>query len=190
DSLAAIGGLEFRFQESGADHERLVYAFDYESLADIVDQVARLDEVVSISLRWPAELMNSQAGWLHQSGTSNQLPVFEQGIFGCGQIIGVADTGLHATHCSFNDDSYGTPVMSVCSSGTGCTAGTPDFSHRKIGIYYKWSGAAGSTPADGHGHGTHVMGSVAGNNPADPVDCENFSSPGGTTNLDGTAPGA
>jgi hypothetical protein len=34
------------------------------------------------------------------------------------------------------------------------------------------------------------MGSIAGNNPADAVDCTTFSSPGGTTDLDGTAPGA
>ncbi len=190
DALSAVGGLDFRFHESGADHDRLVYGFDQDSLGDIVDRIARLDEVMTVTLRWPAEFMNSQAGWLHQSGSNNQLPVFEQGLFGCGQVIGAADSGLHATHCSFSDTAYGQPVTSVCASGGTCTAGTPDFAHRKIGIHYKWSGDSGTAPADGHGHGTHVMGSIAGNNPADAVDCSTFSSPGGTTDLDGTAPGA
>lgn len=190
DTLAAVSGLDFRFHESGIDHDRLVFGFEHANLASIVDQVATMDEVASVSLRWSAEFMNSQGGWLHQSGNQNQFPIFEQGIFGCGQIIGAADSGLHATHCSFSDTTFGQPVTSVCASGASCTAGTPNFAHRKIGIHYKWSGTAGTAPADDHGHGTHVMGSVAGNNPADAVDCTTFSSPGGTTDLDGMAPGA
>ncbi|MCH8479197.1 MAG: S8 family serine peptidase, partial [Wenzhouxiangella sp.] len=104
--------------------------------------------------------------------------------------MGAADSGLHATHCSFSDTSFGQPVTSVCPSGSSCAAVTPDFDHRKIGAHYKWDGSTSGGPADNQGHGTHVIGSILGNNPAQAVDCETFTTPGGVTNLDGTAPGA
>ena len=66
----------------------------------------------------------------------------------------------------------------------------PNPAARKVIAYYKWSGLAGNQPADNHGHGTHVVGSLLGQNPATPVDCTNFTTPGGNTDLDGTAPGA
>ncbi|MDW8479458.1 MAG: hypothetical protein RML12_06005 [Xanthomonadales bacterium] len=54
------------------------------------------------------------------------------------------------------------PPVSVCNTGASCPAGTPNPALRKVVMYYEWSGGAG--PDDGHGHGTHVMGSLAGNN--------------------------
>ncbi len=191
NGLLAIPGLELQATERGAE-ERLVVSFDSGQLADSVAALARNPQVASISLRWDNELMNSQAGWLHQSGSTSgpsPLPIFEQGIFGCGQIVAAADSGLHVSHCSFADADYGAPVSTACNQGTDCPPVTPDFNHRKIGAHYKWDAASGA-PADGHGHGTHVMGSIMGNNPANAVDCDDFTTPGGLTDLDGTAPGA
>ncbi|MCK9488927.1 MAG: S8 family serine peptidase [Xanthomonadales bacterium] len=190
-ALLAVPGLELQATERGAE-QRLVMRFDAGQLADSVMAVARNPDVASVSLRWDNEFMNSQADWLHQSGSSagpNPLPIFEQGIFGCGQIVAAADSGLHVAHCSFSDADYGAPVSTACNQGSNCPPVTPDFDHRKIGAHYKWDAASGS-PADGHGHGTHVMGSIMGNNPANAVDCEDLTTPGGLTDLDGTAPGA
>jgi subtilisin-like proprotein convertase family protein len=192
NALLATPGIELRRIEQAPGHERLVLGFDRDLLASSVATLAAHPEVASVSMRWNNEFMNSQAGWLHQSGTNTgagQLPVFEQGIFGCGQIVGAADSGLFATNCAFSDTEYGQPVTSVCNTGSTCPTVSPDFDHRKIGAHYKWDGSTGA-PADGHGHGTHVMGSILGNNPASAVDCENYTSPGGLTDLDGTAPGA
>ncbi len=193
NAVLALPGIDLRLIEQASDHERLVVGFDFEQLESTVFAIAEHPEVASISLRWDNEFMNSQAGWLHQSGTNtgpDQLPIFEQGIFGCGQIIGAADSGLHATHCSFSDTVFGQPVTSVCNTGATCPVAAADFTHRKVGAHYKWSGTAGTAPADDHGHGTHVMGSILGNNPASAVDCAAFTTPGGLTDLDGTAPGA
>lgn len=196
DSLLSIAGLTHRFEEQGFDHTRVVLGFEHASLAEAVQTLAQLPEVATISLRWQNEMMNSQAGWLHQSGQQtpleDSLPIFERGIFGCGQIVGVADSGLHATHCSFSDPAYPVVPNTVCATGSTCAPATPDFNHRKVGMHYKWDGSTSGNPADNatSGHGTHVSGSITGNNLANPVDCENFTTPGGLTDLDGTAPGA
>ncbi len=192
DALLGVQGLETLQVEDGPDHQRLVMRFQHNHLAQAVHALAAQPEVATVSLRWQHEMLNSEAGWLHQSGINPSLPIFEQGIFGCGQIIGAADSGITATHCSFNDPNFGLPVTSVCASGSGCTPVTPDFGHRKIGAHYKWDGSTTGGPADNasSGHGTHVMGSILGNDIANPVDCQNLTSPGGLTNLDGTAPGA
>ncbi|MBX3726245.1 MAG: S8 family serine peptidase [Xanthomonadales bacterium] len=194
--LSAPGIALHSIQEVGAS-ERLVVSFQAASLRDAVFEIAGNPEVGAVGYHWPAENFNSQAGWLHQSGTNSgpsQLPVFERGLFGCGQLIGMLDSGLHAANCAFSDinPQTGQPRAvntSSCTGGTSCTAIAVDNVHRKIGAHYKWNGGTGG-PADGHGHGTHVAGSILGNNPTGAVDCANFTTPGGLTNLDGTAPGA
>ncbi len=195
DGLLSTPGLSYKLTEQGFDHERIVVGFERSALADAVQALALNPEVATVSLRWTNELMNSQAGWLHQSGqqapVAGSMPAFENGLFGCGQIVAAADSGLHATHCSFSDANFGQPVTSVCASGASCPTITPDFDHRKIGAHYKWDGSTSGAPADGHGHGTHVMGTITGNNLATgAVDCTTRTSPGGLTDLDGTAPGA
>lgn len=188
--IQSLAGLSLDLTFSGFDGERLLLSFERDLLSESVIALAAEDAVASISLHWPNDFMNSQAPGLHQSGTISDRPLYDQGLFGCGQIIGAADSGLHATHCSFSDTDYGQPVTSVCPSGTSCAAVTPDFDHRKIGAHYKWDGSTSGGPADNQGHGTHVIGSILGNNPAGAVDCEAFTTPGGVTDLDGTAPGA
>ncbi|HRQ63585.1 MAG TPA: S8 family serine peptidase [Xanthomonadaceae bacterium] len=189
DRLSALSGLDFAHAEQTADRHRLVFRFRRPQLDVAVLALSQDDSVQAIALRWPPRLMNSQAGWLHQSGNSPDRPVFDQGIFGCGQVIGVLDSGLHVPHCSFDDPVHGAPSFTSCNLGAACPAIPHDFSHRKIGAYYKWSGLAGGME-DLHGHGTHVTGSAVGNNHAAEVDCAALTTPGGVTDLDGTAPGA
>ncbi len=184
-----VDGLDFVRRERGQDQERLVVSFDPARLDSVLEALVVADEVAAINLHWPRRPLNSQAGWLHQSGEADLTPVFDQGLFGCGQVIGVLDTGVHPNHCSFDDPAYGLPAHDICSAGADCVAITPDFGHRKVGAHYNWSGGSGA-PADLQGHGTHVAASAVGNNRANPVDCESFTSPGGTSDLDGTAPGA
>jgi subtilisin family serine protease/subtilisin-like proprotein convertase family protein len=188
-----IPGLTFsRDVEAGAE-TRLIATFDRAQLRASVEQLARNPDVIAIGLRMPSRLKNSQADWLHQSNVNTPTPlrpVFDKGLYGCGQIIGELDTGIHMANCAFNDAAQTTPV-NVCTTGASCpTIAAPNNAARKVIAYYKWSGLAGSAPEDNHGHGTHVAGSIAGQNPANAVDCANFTTPGGNTDLDGTAPGA
>ncbi|MCX7557571.1 S8 family serine peptidase [Xanthomonadaceae bacterium JHOS43] len=194
-SIAAVPGLRDVRSVTVGGEQRLVAGFDRAQLASSVAQLALESSVLSIGFDRPKRLANSQADWLHQSniGTpSRHMPVFDQGIYGCGQIIGELDTGLHLDNVAFKDASQTTPV-SVCDDGSGCLGiAAPNNAARKVIAYYKWSGDAGASWADEHGHGTHVAGSILGNNNvANPgVDCVNYTTPGGHTDLDGTAPGA
>jgi subtilisin-like proprotein convertase family protein len=189
--LFSLPGIDHQFSENAGDHTRLVVRFDRSLLAVSLPQIVSLEDVAYVGYRWPNELFNSQAGWLHQGGNpppTPTRPIFARGIFGCGETVAALDTGLTVSHCSFNDSAH-SPGVSVCNTGASCPVGTPNPAHRKVPMYYVWSG--GSSPGDSQGHGTHVMGSLAGNDlGAGAVDCATFSTPGGNTDLDGTAPGA
>jgi subtilisin-like proprotein convertase family protein len=191
-AIAQTPGLTFSNAVTAGSETRLLARFDRAQLQASVLQLAADPDVTAIGFRWPAQLLNSQADWLHQSNVNSPsplLPVFNRGLYGCGQVIGELDSGLHAAHCSFSDASQAIPFTS-CSNGTSCASIAPNGNHRKVIAHYNWSGSSATAPADGHGHGTHVAGSAVGQNPANPVDCANFTTPGGNTDLDGSAPGA
>lgn len=81
---------------------------------------------------------NTNNRWIVQSNISGVHPVYDNGITGVGQIVGVIDSALDMNHCSFRD-----PVNN-----------TPGPSHRKVLAYNTAQGSSS--------HGTHVSGTVAG----------------------------
>lgn len=89
------------------------------------------------------ERSNTNNRWIVQSNVTNVTPVYNHGIRGQGQIIGVIDSRIDMNHCSFRDSVNNTP-------GPG---------HRKV-IYYGTTLGAAS-------HGTHVAGTAAGDAGAD-----------------------
>lgn len=172
-----------RFDRTPAARDELVRA---------LETLALRDDVLSISFRKPLSSRNSQGHWLHQGNVNSpspQYPVWNRGIYGCGQIVGELDTGLYVGNVAFNDTTQTLPI-SVCNSGTSCAAIAENNNHRKVVAYYKWSGASGGSWADGHGHGTHVAGSIMGNdNGVNPgQDCATLTAPSGTSDLVGMAP--
>jgi hypothetical protein len=81
-------------------------------------------------------LFNDDSRWVVQSGItqSRRTPIWDHGLLGEGQIVAVADTGLHVDSCFFAGDDK--------------VVGYQDFGSTGIG--------------DPNGHGTHVAGSIAG----------------------------
>nr|XP_010919426.1 subtilisin-like protease SBT1.2 [Elaeis guineensis] len=77
---------------------------------------------------------------------------------GKGVIIGILDTGLHATHPSFNDDGMPPPPSKwkgSCEFPAGCNnklIGAKSFPNSGVGA-----------PDDEVGHGTHTASTAAGN---------------------------
>ncbi|MEM7054614.1 MAG: S8 family serine peptidase, partial [Pseudomonadota bacterium] len=195
NQLLDSSNVQLQFQADSPLGAYLGLRVAHAGLPDWLANMAELDQVRSISLMRPARLLNSEAGWLHQSGDApGNLPVFEQGIFGCGQTIGVLDSGFDYGSCAFRDDNQPTPTIDDCATGAICPSVSMDNTHRKIGLYYNWSGgSAGDDPCGGgssFGHGTHVAGSISGNQLENPTDCDNLQTPGALTDFDGTsAPG-
>ncbi|MCD6327532.1 S8 family serine peptidase [bacterium] len=131
------------------DTQRLRVRVAGEDLLQLVTEVSRRSNVLWIDKYHPPFLLNDNSRWICQSYISPRTPVWDNGIHGEGQIVGVADTGLDADMCFFYDESEGLPSSTVNNN------------QRKTIVYYD---LAGNGDWDGHSHGTHVAGSIAGDN--------------------------
>ncbi len=139
------------------------------SPAEIVrfrEDLAQLPEVFWLDLEPRRELLNDTTIWVGQSGLSAGMttPVFDHGIFGEGQVVGIIDTGIDADMCFFRDTTKGLPPTNVCNGGT-----VVDTTQRKIlAVDFlsstECSGGISATEWDTQNHGTHVAGTVAGDN--------------------------
>ncbi|RLE25828.1 MAG: hypothetical protein DRJ65_06860, partial [Acidobacteria bacterium] len=134
-----------------------------------VDLLTGLEDVLSVDLWREKQLVNDHSIWVGQSyDTSNTTnyavtaPIWNQGILGAGQIVCVNDSGLDSDMCYFRFDS---------SAGSKTTAQSPlppDIGTlepgKKVVAYYVAPGADAYDSSSVSYHGTHVSGSVAGDN--------------------------
>jgi hypothetical protein len=135
-------------------------------IAALREPLAGMRDVFWIDLEGRKVLLNDTTIWVGQSGLSGGMttPIFSQGIFGEGQTVGIIDTGIDADACYFRDTARGLPPTNLCNGGT-----TVNTSQRKvIAVDFLASsecgGGIGSTEWDTQNHGTHVAGTVAGDN--------------------------
>lgn len=157
------------------------------SPAEIValrEPLAALRDVFWLELEGRRVLLNDTTVWVGQSGLSGgqTTPIFSKGIYGEGQIVGVLDTGIDPDACFFRDTAQGLPPTNACNGGTVVN----NAQRKVVAVDFLWStdcaGGIASNEWDNHGHGTHVAGTVAGDNFA------NLLTPRDTA--DGMAPGA
>jgi hypothetical protein len=194
---SALDGLEAAAAPSGKNGAwRVEAVVPAGRLGPILSRLSDLSEVEAIEEARRVRLHNQDAVWVHQSfvGPSPQeTPVFNEGIFGCGQVIAVSDSGQDFDSCYFRDQVLGDPPISSCVSPP-CAAATPDPNQRKDIIYYNWSGTALGDDDfcpnlfGPSGHGTHTSGSAAGDD-TPYADCAGFGTPARNAG-DGQAPGA
>ncbi len=105
--------------------------------------LANINDVQWIESAPEITMRNSTDRWIVQSNINGFFPVYDNGIRGENQLVAVMDGRVNANHCSFSDpegDPFG-----------------PD--HRKIEAY--------NSPTGADFHGTHVAGTVLGDNNAD-----------------------
>jgi hypothetical protein len=147
------------------------------------EELARLRDVFWIDLEGRKALRNDTTVWVGQSGLSGgqTTPIFSQGIFGEGQTVAIVDTGIDPDMCWFRDTARGLPPINACNGGT-----VVDTSQRKvIATDFLWSsecsGGISNSEWDTQDHGTHVAGTVAGDNFANLLTHDT---------ADGMAPGA
>ncbi|MCP3978751.1 MAG: S8 family serine peptidase [bacterium] len=105
-----------------------------------LERLARLDAVAWIEESGELSLRNDDAHWVVQGGDAPATPVWDRGLHGEGQIVGVIDSPIDVRSCFFRDPRDNSPG--------------PD--HRKIVSYRSSQGLVGFS------HGTHVAGIVAG----------------------------
>ena len=111
-------------------------------------------------VRWveearPIHFNNSQTSWKIQSGIQDYRPIWDQGLRGEGQIIGVADSGIDWDHECFYDPEH--PQVQYTNKGQ---TNPPDLAHRKIVNYWRFV----NDGQDKSDHGTHVSGTLACDN--------------------------
>jgi len=134
--LRAIDGLEIlRTAPLGANEVvvAILPLTQIQRLAEI-DAIQFVEEAGEITLR------NNSARWVVQSNSNGFTPLYTAGITGEGQVVGIMDSRVRATHCAFTDSQPIGP------------------NHRKILAY--------NTSLGGSSHGTHVAGTVAGDSGA------------------------
>jgi hypothetical protein len=152
-------------------------------IAALREPLAGLRDVFWIELEGRKTLLNDTTIWVGQSGLSGgqTTPIFSQGIFGEGQTVGIIDTGIDPDMCFFRDTARGLPPTNACNGGT-----LVDTAQRKvIAVDFltasECTGGISGTEWDTQNHGTHVAGTVAG---------DNFANLLTHNTADGMAPGA
>lgn len=104
-------------------------------------------------------LRNRDGALAIQSPDANSHIVWQHGILGAGEIIGVADTGIDYDNCFFND--VATPIPAQCVAVPGAQSpNCINHAHRKIVSYRRFPSSDFQDYRGGHG--THVVGSIAG----------------------------
>ncbi len=193
-----LSGLDVVAASSGKDGAwRLEATVPFERLAAVLSRLAGLPEVEAVEIARLLRPLNQDAVWVHQSfveSSPQQTPIFDRGIFGCGQILGLADSGQDYDSCFFRDSVNGPPPISPCLFAP-CSVGSPALNRRKDILYYNWSGTPTGDDdtcptflGGASGHGTHTSGSAAGDQTPF-ADCAAFTSPERSSG-DGQAPGA
>ncbi|HEY6177695.1 MAG TPA: S8 family serine peptidase, partial [Kofleriaceae bacterium] len=167
----------------GARFSRVRLRVGDAALTGTTTALAGLADVFWIDVEGRRELLNDTTVWVGQSGLDAGMttPVFDHGIHGEGQVVGYIDTGIDADSCYFRDATLGLPAMNACDGGT-----TVDPAQRKV-LAVDFSsatecvGGIAANEWDTQNHGSHVAGTIAGDNLASPI----LHDPG-----DGMAPGA
>jgi fibronectin type 3 domain-containing protein len=182
-AAAGLPGVTVVGSDRGARFSRVRLRVPGDALAGATTALAALADVFWIDVEGRRELLNDTTIWVGQSGLDAGMttPVFDHGIHGEGQVVGYIDTGIDADSCYFRDATRGLPPMNVCDGGT-----TSDPAQRKViavdfSSTTECTGGIAANEWDTQNHGSHVAGTIAGDNLANPI----VHDPG-----DGMAPGA
>lgn len=164
---ASVQRLKGRILDVGRDTLRVEVPFA------AIAQLAALEEVLWVTEHVEMELFNDSMRWVIQTNTLNETAIWNKGIHGEGEIIGIGDSGL----------DYDTP-WARDAAGTAIGA-----EHRKVVGYDTRYGD--DYDSDSPGHGTHVFGTVAGDRtPVDGTDSGNGMAPKAKVFIQDMTPGA
>lgn len=158
--LSGLGHLlRLRDDASGTGVARFrAPAGEVESLAALLAAIPR---VSWIEPEGPLRPSNDDSAWVVQGGDET-TPLFDRGLTGWGQILGIAESGLDTDACQFRlsaDAAAQTLLNNTQPPAANVT--DPD---SKVIAYYLLDGATPYDDSSKEGHGTHVAGCAAGDN--------------------------
>jgi hypothetical protein len=153
ETLASAGGEVLEIAPTGSKHV-LVRVPPY-----LTEQIAREEGVLYVLEQGEVGLCNNTTCWVVQTNQNGNESVWAQGIHGEGQIVAEMDTGVRHTSCYFSDPE-GDPFGN---------------NHRKIQDYSLYGNGVGGGTQDDHSHGTHVGGTVCGDDDSGTYDQYNGS---------------
>ncbi|HEU4730789.1 MAG TPA: S8 family serine peptidase [Kofleriaceae bacterium] len=170
-AAAKLPGATVVGSDLGARFSRVRLRVPGSALASAAAGLAAIGDVFWVDVEGRRELLNDTTIWVGQSGldAGQTTPVFDHGIHGEGQVVGYIDTGIDADACYFRDPARGLPPVNACNGGT-----TVDTAQRKvIAVDFLTSsectGGIAATEWDTQNHGSHVAGTIAGDNFANPI---------------------
>lgn len=119
---------------------------------DKLNQVAAVPEVWSVEPWLDAVAFNQDAQWVTQNWQQENRRIWTKGLYGQGQVVSTADTGILTSHNMFRD-----PSVAITTWGNFPT-------HRKIIGYRQPTGSSSAFGDDAGGswHGTHTAGTICG----------------------------
>ncbi len=163
DDLGIQGIVGYRQSER---FSRIRLLLTPSEIAEHREALVQLGDVFWMDIEPRRSLLNDTTVWVGQSGLSGgqTTPIFSQGIYGEGQTVAILDTGIDPDMCWFRDTTLGLPPTNACNGGT-----VVNTNQRKVvGVNFLWStdcaGGIANTEWDNQDHGTHVAGTVAGDN--------------------------
>jgi subtilisin family serine protease len=170
DTARQLPGVTVMGARRGARFARVRMRVTGDALGEATTRLAAVGDVFWVDVEGRRELLNDTTVSLGQSGLDGggATPVFDRGIRGEGQVIGYIDTGVDPDACYFRDTVRGRPPVNAC----GGVAVDP--AQRKvIAIDFltqsECNGGIANNEFDTQGHGTHVGGTIAGDNFASPI---------------------
>ncbi len=158
-------GADVSWRVSNGTLPQVGFVVPKDGLEPVIDAVRDLRGLVFANVQPPVRLQNSESVWRCQSGLPAATPMFDNGLHGEGQIIGIMDTGVDIDHCQFVDDAVGLPAL---NDDAGIAV---DPLHRKVlAVDFYWQEDWPSPDPrswDDQGHGSHVAATAAGDAGAD-----------------------
>ena len=157
------------------DRNELFISVSEKQIAKTVEQLALIDSVHYVDLLLPEKFYNTEAVSAIQANESSgggasddnyspiNTPIFDKGLVGSGQIVGVADSGLDTNEdwfVHYDDGDTVTHVVTEAEETTPPDIGTI-FPNQKVIGYFIMPGAEAYDHARSNFHGTHVTGSIA-----------------------------
>lgn len=139
------------------DHE-LCKTIEADIDLDRVAEIARIPGVLWIQLSTEPDFVNNNVQWVVMTGWRSSVPSnpgarrpWFQGVVGQGAVLSSTDSGIMTAHYQFYDSAYPITAPGVYPN------------HRKLLAYKLYQGATFPDHAGYGYHGTHVNGTIAGN---------------------------